>query len=128
MENIKIEKTERSPELDFNFEENVFTIRGESYPEDVPAFYGPHIDALENHLAGMETGSICFNFELIYFNSTSAKVIMRLFDLLDGTAVRGLDVTINWRFDADDDNMEELGEEFGEDIEEATFNLISIDA
>ncbi|MBF0448092.1 MAG: DUF1987 domain-containing protein [Magnetococcales bacterium] len=128
MDNIKIEKTERSPELDFNFEENVFTIRGESYPEDVPAFYGPHIDALENHLAGMDSGSIGFNFELIYFNSTSAKIIMRLFDLLEDTAARGLEVTINWRFDADDDNMEELGEEFGEDIEEATFNLISIDA
>ncbi|MBF0188923.1 MAG: DUF1987 domain-containing protein, partial [Magnetococcales bacterium] len=78
MESIKIERTERSPEIDFNFAENSFSLRGESYPEDVPAFFGPHITALENHLTDMDSGEVVFNFELIYFNSTSAKVIMKL--------------------------------------------------
>nr|CRH05979.1 conserved protein of unknown function [Candidatus Magnetococcus massalia] len=123
MDTIKIEKTERSPEIEFVFPENRFALRGESYPEDVPAFYGPHISALGNHLESLEEGEVTFDFELIYFNSTSAKVIMNLFETLDEAAERGVTVTINWHFEEDDDNMEELGEEFGEDLESATFNL-----
>ena len=124
MDNMKIERTERSPEIDFNFEGNVFSLRGESYPEDVPSFFGPYISALETHLGGLSSGNVAFNFEMTYFNSTSAKVIMKLFDLLEKTAAKGVSVTVNWLFDPEDDNMEELGEEFGEDLEVATFNLV----
>ncbi len=123
MENIKINRTERSPEIDFNFQGNVFAMRGESYPEDVPSFFGPHIAALENYLDGLTDEAIEFNFEMIYFNSTSAKVLMKLFDLLDATAEKGVAVTINWYYDPDDDNMQELGEEFGEDLEAAAFHI-----
>ena len=37
-------------------------------------------------------------------------------------------VTVNWIYDAEDDNMEELGEDFGEDLEDATFNMVVKDA
>jgi len=43
--------------------------------------------------------------------------------MLDEAAENGNNVTINWAYDEEDDNMEELGEEFGEDLEHATFNL-----
>ncbi|MBT6096209.1 MAG: DUF1987 domain-containing protein [Rhodospirillaceae bacterium] len=123
MENIKIKATDRSPEIDFDFAANVFTIRGESYPEDVTAFYGEVIDNLETHLEGLDGGSIVFNFELIYFNSSTAKVLMGLFDTLEETAEGEVDVTVNWYYDEEDDTMEELGEEFAEDLENATFNM-----
>lgn len=123
MNPIRIELTNRTPEINFDFTANTFAIRGESYPEDVPAFYGPLLTALKEHLRAMEAGSVEFNFELIYFNSTSAKVVMKLFDLLEATAEQGVTVTINWHFKADDLDMGELGEEFGEDLENATFKL-----
>jgi len=123
MEHIKIEATDRSPEVDFNFGANVFTIRGESYPEDVTAFYGEMIDKLESHLESLEGGTVEFNFELIYFNSSTAKVLMGLFDTLEETAEGAVDVVVNWHYDEEDDTMEELGEEFAEDLEHATFNM-----
>jgi len=123
MEHIKIEATDRSPEIDFNFGANVFTIRGESYPEDVTAFYGEMIDKLESHLESLEGGTVEFNFELIYFNSSTAKVLMGLFDTLEETAEGAVDVVVNWHYDEEDDTMEELGEEFAEDLEHATFNM-----
>lgn len=121
MENIKIEASDRSPEVDFDFEKNVFALRGESYPEDVTAFFGPVIGNLEEHLASLKGAEVRFDFELIYFNSSSAKVLMGLFDMLDETADDGNTVVINWIFDEEDDNMEELGEEFGEDLENVQF-------
>jgi len=123
MEKIRIEATDRSPEIDFDFEAGVFSIRGESYPEDVASFFGPVIDRLDSHLNDLSGGSIRFDFELIYFNSSSAKVLMGLFDALEATAANGVDVSINWIYDADDDTMEELGEEFAEDLSHARFNM-----
>ena len=123
MDNIKIEATDRSPEIDFDFGQNAFAIRGESYPEDVASFFGPVIGQLEEHLSSLDGGEVRFDFELIYFNSSSAKVLMGLFDNLDETAGGGVSVTINWYYDEEDDTMEELGQEFAEDLENATFNL-----
>ena len=123
MENIKIEATERSPDVDFNFTDNTFLLKGESYPEDVSAFFGPIMSAFEEHLGGLNGQSVTFTFDLIYFNSSSAKIIMGLFETLEEAAENGNDVDVIWRFEEDDDNMEELGEEFGEDLETARFTM-----
>lgn len=124
MDKLHIEATERSPEIDFNFETNEFTIRGESYPEDVPEFYGPVINRLHTHFDALEDADVTFNLELVYFNSTSAKILMGLFETLEEIAGKGNRVVVNWYFEEDDDNMEELGQEFGEDLELARFNMI----
>jgi hypothetical protein len=126
MTTLQISATQRTPELSFDFENNAFHLRGESYPEDVKEFYGPPITELERHLASLEGEEVVFTFEFIYFNSSTAKILMNLFDLLDITAERGNAVTITWAFESDDDNMEELGEEFGEDLKHATFKLLAV--
>ena len=127
MDNIIIAATERSPELSFNFAANTYIIKGESYPEDVTDFYGEALKALEVHLEGLDGGTVTFTFELIYFNSSSAKILMSLFDMLEEVAEAGNTVNIEWIYEADDDNMEELGEEFGEDLEEANFKMKAIE-
>ncbi|MBF0340509.1 MAG: DUF1987 domain-containing protein [Magnetococcales bacterium] len=121
MENIKLEPTKRTPGIDFDFAAGKFAIHGESYPEDVNKFFGPLIGQLKEYLAASEGATIDFRFDLIYFNSTTAKILMGLFESLDEAAGAGNTVTIAWGFAADDSNMEELGEEFSEDLEHAKF-------
>ena len=128
MNNIQIEATERSPKIDFNFAENNFAMRGESYPEDVSEFFGEIMKQFYEYVADLVDAEITFTFELIYFNSSTAKVLMGVFDRLDEIAEEGNKVIINWCFEEDDDNMEELGEEFGEDLEHAEFNLVTKEA
>ena len=123
MEHLKIEATDRLPEIDFDFEKRIFRMKGESYPEDVTAFYGPITEKLTACLEDAADNPVEFNFELIYFNSSSAKVIMGIFDQLEEAAEAGAEVTVNWYYDAEDDTMEELGQEFAEDLEKATFNM-----
>ena len=124
MDNIKIEATERTPEVNFDFRAGNFVMRGESYPEDASAFYGLLISELEDYLDTLSGANVRFDFEFIYFNSTTAKVLMGLFDKLDETAEKGNSVKVKWICDDDDDNMQELGEEFGEDLQHARFELI----
>ena len=126
MDNIKIQPTERSPEVDFDFANGRFALRGESYPEDVTAFFGPVLEKLDSWIANADGAEIRFDFELIYFNSSTAKVLMGLFETLDQAAETGNKVTVTWSYDSEDDNMQELGEEFAEDLEHARFVLKEI--
>jgi hypothetical protein len=107
----------------FNFNQNHLKIKGESYPEGVTEFYGPVFTALDNYLSQLGRGSCRFDFELIYLNSSSAKAIMMLMDKLEAAAKKGASVEVYWYHDKEDDTMQELGEEFGEDLESATFHL-----
>ena len=117
---LNIEHTSRTPAVDFDFVNNHLKISGESYPEDVTEFYGPVFSALDTHLG---KGSCRFDFELIYLNSSSAKAVMLLMDKLEGAAKKGASIDVYWFYDKEDDTMQELGEEFGEDLEKAKFHL-----
>jgi hypothetical protein len=128
MESLNIAATDRSPEISFDFESHHLKIRGESYPEDVAAFYGPVLEALEAYLQKLGHGTCRVDFELLYFNSSSAKAIMTLLEKLDDAAARGAAISIHWHYDAEDDTMEELGEEFSEDLEHAEFRLEKLPA
>ena len=123
MQNLSIPGTLRTPAIDFDFGNNHLKLSGESYPEDVTEFYHPVFSALDAYLAALGPGSCRFDVELIYLNSRSARAVMRLMDKLDAAAAKGATVDVYWFYDKEDDTMQELGEEFGEDLENAKFHL-----
>lgn len=120
---LNIEPTSRTPAVAFDFVNNHLKISGESYPEDVTEFYRPVFNALDAYLGALGQGSCRFDFELIYLNSSSAKAVMMLMDKLEEAAASGAAVDVFWFYDRDDDTMQELGEEFGEDLIKAKFHL-----
>jgi hypothetical protein len=122
-DNLDIPATARTPTVRFDFEQHHLKIAGESYPEDVTEFYGPVFTALDAYLAGLDKGSCRVDFELIYLNSSSAKAVMMLMDKLEAAAAKGAAVEVHWFYDKEDDTMQELGEEFGEDLQNAKFHL-----
>jgi hypothetical protein len=123
MDKFERAATDRSPEISFDFADHHLRIKGESYPEDVNVFYGPVLEALERYLQNLGDGRCRVDFELLYFNSSSAKAIMTLLERLDDAAARGASISIHWHYDEEDDTMEELGSEFSEDLEHAAFYL-----
>ena len=128
MDSLAIAATDRSPEISFDFQNHHLRIKGESYPEDVASFYGPVLEALERYLQQLGDGACRVDFELLYFNSSSAKAIMTLLEKLDDAAGNGASISIHWHYDEEDDTMEELGEEFSEDLEHAAFRLEKLPA
>jgi hypothetical protein len=123
MNELEIAGTDRTPEVSFDFKKGHLRIQGESYPEDFAEFYDPVFSALDEYLGALGNGKCRFDFKLIYFNSSSAKAMMMLMDKLDEAAESGGSVDVFWYYDPEDDTMEELGEEFGEDLEHAKFHL-----
>ena len=128
MDNICIPASERSPEVKMDFVQGLFSLKGESYPEDVASFYGPLLSSLDSWLSSTPTTALKVDIELVYFNSSSAKALMNLLLLLDKAAGNGTPVSVNWHFSSDDDTMQEFGEDFSEDLEHVTFTLCPTDA
>jgi len=123
MTRLQIEKTKSSPEIDFNPQTHTHLIAGESYPENTTLFYDPVLDWINSYLAEGHEGEITFNIELIYFNSSSSKILLDIFDMLDET--KNDKISVNWIHDEDDEAMEEYGEEFEEDIKHIQFNIVT---
>jgi len=132
MERLHRAATERSPQLDFDFPNRRLRIEGESYPEDAAAFYGPVLKALETFLWSSDPlppdSALVLDLHLSYFNSSSAKALMNIFQMLELAASRGLSTRINWHYHPDDDAMLEFGEDFREDFRFADFHLCEIEA
>ncbi|NNM74063.1 DUF1987 domain-containing protein [Enterovirga aerilata] len=124
MDRISIAGTERTPEVDFDFPQGRLKLGGESYPEDAAAFFGPLQQALAAFLENRERGPLTFEIALTYFNSSSAKALMNMFMLLDDAAAGGAAVTVRWLHAADDDTIQEAGEDFAADFEHARFELV----
>jgi hypothetical protein len=83
MQPLYLSATPTSPEVDFRFEQHSLSIKGESYPENAAAFYGPLIEQVQNYLATCDGQSITVNVSLAYFNSSSTKMLFTFFDALN---------------------------------------------
>jgi hypothetical protein len=124
MDALQIEATKYTPEISFNAHTNILKIKGETYPENTAEFYSPVFDWLDNYLAQLNDQTVTVNIEIIYFNSSSSKVLMDLFDRLDDAVKEGKQITLNWIYDKDDESALEYGEEFQEDLEVIKLNLV----
>jgi hypothetical protein len=128
MENLKIKATKYTPEIVFDCENDKFEIRGESYPENIAEFYAPVFVWIEKYLQELDDREVTVNMELIYFNSSSSKIFLDFFELLDEAAKNEKKITVNWIYEADDDDTREFGEEFQEDFESLNFILVQKDS
>jgi hypothetical protein len=116
MEPLFIGASPTSPEIDFRFDQHTLSIKGESYPENAAAFYGPLIARAQAFLDGCKDTSITVNVSLAYFNSSSTKMLFAFFDALNNAAIAGNHVRLNWYHDEDDDTILEFGQELRDDF------------
>lgn len=126
MENFYIEGENYIPTVNFDAEKNVLEISGESYHEYTIEFYQPIFEWLKEYF---ETPgrTLTFNFKMTYFNTSSSRRFLEIFDLLeDYQRDKNGNVTINWYYQKDDVDMLESGEEYAEDVE-LPFELIPYD-
>jgi len=114
--------TPSSPEIDFRFEQHTLSIKGESYPENAAAFYGPLIAAVRSYVEACHDAQITVHVSLAYFNSSSTKMLFTLFDTLNQAAIDGNHVRLNWYHDEDDDTILEFGQELQLDFTALDFH------
>lgn len=125
MDNLIIEATRSSPAIEFDADRRQLSLRGESYPENAAAFYAPVFAWLKAFLADLDlSATVTVNLEVLYLNSSSTKVMLNFLDLLDRAAQDGKPVTVNWFYDLDNEAVLECGQDFSEELQALTFNLV----
>ncbi|MCE2518164.1 MAG: DUF1987 domain-containing protein [Alphaproteobacteria bacterium] len=115
--------TSRTPAVLLDPAKGVFSLVGESYPEDITGFYGPIRVALDEALRNL-SGPLKVDLKLVYFNSSSARVLMELMDQMDEYAQSGTNIQVSWYCDPDDDITREFAEDISEDLSAVKFEII----
>lgn len=124
MENLIIEATKYTPYIQFNSEKNLLEISGETYPENTAEFYAPVFKWLDQYLSQLSDEAVTVNLEINYFNSSSSKVLMDMFDKFEEVIKTGKQIDLNWIYDKENESALEYGEEFQEDLEVLKINLV----
>ena len=96
------------------------------YCENISEWSDPILKALEECL-GNDESAFVVDIELYYFNSSSAKFLFDFFEFLEESAEGGKSITVNWRYRAEDDTMQEAGEDFEEDVSACSYNMVMVE-
>lgn len=125
MNNLVIEKTISTPYINFNYNERKLTVLGESFPENAAKFYEPVMRWIKTYIEKIGQEETKMEFEIIYFNSSTSKIFMMIFNLLDKEVEKGKNIRIDWIASEENETAIECGEEFKEDLEFVEFNIIT---
>ena len=117
VQRLYIEHTKVTPEIRFSPDENIFIIRGNSSPEDVRALYYPVIEWIKIFIDDVIKGErlvtrenpLKFQFDLHYFNSSSAKFLFDILTELKRLISGGIPVVTEWFYDSDDPEQKQAG-------------------
>jgi len=118
MNSLVIQKTDSTPEISF-LQKGELKITGRSLPEDVHKFYDPLIDWVKN----LEVENVKVDLKIEYLNTSSTKKLLNLLIALDeNTSVKNVDV--NWYYEFDDLEMEDLGGIYEDELKRSNFHYI----
>jgi len=112
MESISIAGTLKTPTIISDKEKGLIEIKGRSNPENSTQFYKPLIEWAEQY-SNNPTEKTIINIQLEHFNTSSSKCILDVFKKLEPIRKANLDITVNWYYEEDDDEMLEAGETYG---------------
>jgi hypothetical protein len=99
------------PEVNFNADTGICEIFGESYMEEAYKFYLPLINWLKEFVVN-EKKPLIMNFKLMYFNTSSSRLILDILDVLKKFQEGGNEIIVNWYYDPEDPDVKEEVEDF----------------
>lgn len=126
MENLILSATNVTPAVNFDAVQHQFTLSGASFPENPKNFYMPLLDWVKRYFAQLpEDCEVVFTFDFAYFNSGSSRMLFELFDVLNQQAFnQATPIDVYWKYDAEDDNMLEYGQELQAEYRALVLHLV----
>jgi hypothetical protein len=113
MNSLHIPSSFKTPEIQFDGGTGVLKVTGRIFPENPKEFFS-HITKwmMEYSQQPAETTSLVLN--LSYFNSSSNEYIFRCCKMLEAMSEAGTTSGIVWEYEAEDEDMKQMGEDFKE--------------
>jgi hypothetical protein len=107
---VIIEKTDTTPEVILDKENEVFHIKGRSIIENAHEFYAPIINWLNDYISDPNEKTEFF-LDIYYLNSSSTLQLMKIFFILEELKRKQKLIKVIWFYEKDDELSEERGEE-----------------
>jgi len=112
---LRLQRTSRTPEVVLDPQQKEFRIVGRSIPEDSVGFYQQVINWLERfRQMDQPADKLSLEVSLEYFNTSSSKCILDVFKQVNRIYTSGKPAEIIWMYDEDDEDLMEMGEDYGE--------------
>ncbi|MDA3780219.1 MAG: DUF1987 domain-containing protein [Bacteroidales bacterium] len=121
MENLIIEKTAKTPYINYNSENGIFSMVGRSIPENPESFYNKIFMWLNEYFNNPQEITN-LEIQLEYINSGSSRFVLELLQLMQSNQ-HNTKCTINWFYEEDDEAILELGKHF-QSLLDLSFKLI----
>ncbi len=115
MNPLEIQAGRSTPGIKFNPDENTLSFIGSSLPENVHIFYKPVIDWInELNPSSFTEKPLNIIFRLSYYNSGTIRCLAEILNAIKDLNGKGLNYSIEWHYDTDDDIIREAGEELSD--------------
>lgn len=111
MQALRINETDETPNIVFDKESGTFEVSGRSLPEDSAEFFDPILEWVAAY-AKDPNPKTEFVFKLDYSNTASSKFVHEILLILEKIK----NVKVIWYFHEDDEDMEDAGKEFSEQV------------
>jgi len=122
---LYIKGTAKTPEIRYVPEKHSIEIKGKSIPENHAVFFTPVIEWLQEFTEKAPQKSRV-DVSLEYFNTSSSKVLLRIFKTLEEIKTKQKDIEIFWYYEEDDLDMKECGQDYQSMIN-VPFNMIEVE-
>jgi hypothetical protein len=109
MERYFVEATKMTPQIELDPDKKVYSLTGNSRPENPMQFYKPMFEWL-NAFFEETSEKMIFEVKMDYFNTSTSKILLDLFELFEKFA-ESKDLHVIWYYQSDDEEMQEAGEE-----------------
>lgn len=116
MDKLTIAPKNLTPYIDLDPDKGLLVFQGESYPENVLAFYRPVLDWIKAYFEHRPDQETQVQVSLRYMNTSSTKIFMMIFDLCQEAVERGRRVSILWKHHKEDDLIREMGEDLSDGL------------
>lgn len=111
MSPLIIKGTETTLTVTLDKANGIFEFSGKSRPENVSDFFEPIFNWFDGYEKQPNQETLV-NFKLDYYNSSSAKVLLRLLVRIEELAENGVRSKIHWYYRSNDEDMKESGEDY----------------
>jgi hypothetical protein len=113
MDPLVIQLTDSTPAVFLDKTTGKFEISGRSLPEEALEFYRPVLEWI-NTYADNPNKNTTFVFKMEYINSASIRALNDILTLLEKLFLKGNNVNIEWKYNFEDNELRDTGEEFSE--------------
>ena len=121
MQDLILERTAKTPQVEFLALEKRLTLAGRSIPENSIQFYDKLL-GWTNDFCSSKPGQVEVHVKLEYFNTSSSKCLM---DLLKRIEQCDCQSEVFWYYEEEDEDMQEAGEDYAAIIQ-LPFKLVEV--